>query len=711
MAGRFKSSELRTVAAIEAYAPGFVLLTKRALFVGAAVYAFYAVMHILLLPPALGAPMFAAAAATCAAFLALHAALGRNLLPDSILRRTMAIVFGFVWFNSALLLVLSGDSNQSTNLALTMIGAATLLIDDREFYALVAACWVAWAAALAASQEPGPWLHYAFFMLTASVLAGMISFWKTTLIAQVHERREQARNLREMEKAVYRSDQETLAAVAASHDRFRDFANSSADWFWETDAEGRITAITAGAQATSMIDHTKFLGAHMNTFKPPGMSDLEFERRIKAFADRKPYRDNHWDVVDAAGRVRTLSGSAAPAFDQTGTFVGFRGTTRDVTPEVEARAAVAAAEHRLLEAIEAAPGGLTLVGKDGRFLGSNKTARDARLRNGQTAEPGDHYADVLEGAARLVGLEVPDMEATVTGAQVYARLAACGPPFEARVGKRWYLVRGTRLSDGTLVVGSPDITDLKLREAELTEAKAAAETASRHKTEFLATMSHELRNPLTSIIGSLGVILGNPGGALPPKVERLIGIALNNSRRLVGLINEILDVEKIEAGIASFDVRSIKFVDVVREAITVMNGAATQRRVKLALDPDSPHDVVRADKDRLVQVVINLLSNAIKFSPEGGEVAVSLRKHATRLRLSVSDSGPGIAPAFQARMFKRFAQAEQAKGEGSGLGLAIARSIVVHLGGEISFETKEGAGTTFHVELPLAAGEVQEVAA
>lgn len=360
----------------------------------------------------------------------------------------------------------------------------------------------------------------------------------------------------------------------------------------------------------------------------------------------------------------------------------------------------------LQEAIEAIPGGVTLVGADGRVRACNGEAW-IKPAAGQDAQIG--YAKLLADMTRGEDLWIAGAEASA--AEAFEQISTCRGPVEACVGGRWYLVRSARLADGTLVVSSSDITVLKLREAELEEAKASAETASRYKTEFLATMSHELRNPLTSIIGSLGVILGNPGGALPPKVERLIGIALNNSRRLVGLINEILDVEKIEAGVASFDVRSIKFVDAVREAITVMSGAAAQRQVTLMLDPGASHDVVRADKDRLVQVVINLLSNAIKFSPEGGAVAVSLRKHQRMLRLSVGDNGPGIAPSFQARMFKRFAQAEQAKGEGSGLGLAIARSIVVHLGGEISFETKEGAGTTFHVDLPLAAGDAQEVAA
>lgn len=363
---------------------------------------------------------------------------------------------------------------------------------------------------------------------------------------------------------------------------------------------------------------------------------------------------------------------------------------------------MSAARSDLSAIVDAMPGGVALIESRGKVCAAN-----ARSWLCCTGEPDVRRA--IEVAARGKVLWIDGEPATT---DVLLGRIEGGCTFELRLGERWYQVQTSMLPERMCVVGSIDITAHKERAFELEQATAAAEQASRYKTEFLATMSHELRNPLTSIIGSLGVILANPGGALPSKVERLIGIALSNSRRLVGLINEILDVEKIESGVATFDVKPVKFVDVVREAISVMNGAAEQRRITLVLDPDSPHGIVRADRERLAQVVINLLSNAIKFSPEGAEVGVALARQGQHLRLSVRDTGPGIAPAFRSRVFQRFAQSNKGKAEGgSGLGLAIARSIVVHLGGEISFDTTEGAGTTFHVDLPAPSTHDTEVAA
>ena len=364
----------------------------------------------------------------------------------------------------------------------------------------------------------------------------------------------------------------------------------------------------------------------------------------------------------------------------------------------------AAPESRELAAIvDAMPGGVALIDAQGTVSASNAESWLC-CKNGLDVQTAVEVA--VDGKALWI-----DGESSATDI-LLRRLVGTATVFELCLGERWYQVRTSTLPNGTRAVGSIDITMHKQRAFELEEAKAAAEQASRYKTEFLATMSHELRNPLTSIIGSLGVILGNPGGTLPAKVERLIGIALNNSRRLVGLINEILDVEKIEAGVATFDVKPVKFIDAAREAITAMNGAAEQRRIRVVLDTGSAHDVVRADRERLVQVAINLLSNAIKFSPEGSDVVVALARHGDLIRLSVRDVGPGIAPAFRARVFQRFAQSDEGKAEGgSGLGLAIARSIVVHLGGAISFDTAEGVGTTFHVDLPVQSTCNTEVAA
>lgn len=225
------------------------------------------------------------------------------------------------------------------------------------------------------------------------------------------------------------------------------------------------------------------------------------------------------------------------------------------------------------------------------------------------------------------------------------------------------------------------------------------------KGEFVATVSHELRTPLTSIAGSLGLIAGGAAGEIPAKALRLVQIAQSNSARLVRLINDILDIEKIEAGRVTFDIRPIDLDDILRRAVQDNAGYAAEYGVAVELVPPPADAAVLADEDRLLQVITNLLSNAVKFSPSGGMVEVRVQPLDRRFRISVSDKGPGIPDAFRDRIFSKFAQADTSDGRqkgGTGLGLSIVREIVTRLGGSISYDSREGEGTTFHVDLPAA---------
>jgi PAS domain S-box-containing protein len=234
---------------------------------------------------------------------------------------------------------------------------------------------------------------------------------------------------------------------------------------------------------------------------------------------------------------------------------------------------------------------------------------------------------------------------------------------------------------------------------DITERRRVAEM----KDAFVSTVSHELRTPLTSIAGSLGLLAGGAAGELPDRAARLIGIAHSNSQRLVRLINDILDVEKLESGKLVLALSALDLRDIAARAIEGVRGYADQLGVTLSLSEGDPAPV-RGDADRLIQVVTNLLSNAAKFSPAGGEVTVTVNPETRIARLSVADRGPGISEAFRSRIFGKFAQADstdtRAKG-GTGLGLSIAREIAERHGGRLWFESAEGHGATFHLDLPL----------
>jgi|GEM_PF-570848 len=223
------------------------------------------------------------------------------------------------------------------------------------------------------------------------------------------------------------------------------------------------------------------------------------------------------------------------------------------------------------------------------------------------------------------------------------------------------------------------------------------------KSEFISTVSHELRTPLTSIIGALGLIRGGAAGELDEKIRGMLTIAANNAERLVRLINDILDIEKIDSGAMKFEREPIDMCRLVEEAVEANRPFADQYGVRLRLLRTDDDATVIGDSDRLLQVMANLISNAAKFSPAGDDVVVALSVDNGQIRVQVDDHGPGIAEAFRDRIFSRFAQADSSdtrqKG-GTGLGLSICKAIVEQHHGRIGYRTAVGKGTTFFFELP-----------
>ena len=228
----------------------------------------------------------------------------------------------------------------------------------------------------------------------------------------------------------------------------------------------------------------------------------------------------------------------------------------------------------------------------------------------------------------------------------------------------------------------------------------------RVKSEFISVVSHELRTPLTSIRGSVGLVLGAHGAALPDSAKRFLEIASSNCERLMSLINDILDIEKIASGNMRFELQPRVLADMMRNAVQAAEGYAQRLNVRVELDAPTSDVRIVVDEDRLQQVLANLLSNAAKFSPAHGTVRVAVEGAQDQIRICVRDHGPGIPEDFHDRIFSKFSQADSSstrRAGGTGLGLHISRQIVEHMGGRIGFDTVVGSGTTFWVEFALAA--------
>lgn len=336
--------------------------------------------------------------------------------------------------------------------------------------------------------------------------------------------------------------------------------------------------------------------------------------------------------------------------------------------------------------------GIAHTGLDGRFMRVNRTACEM-LGHTESEMLGMDYAQVTH-----------PQDLPLSQTQRKDLLADPKHPFEHQAVRRllrkdgsvlWALlsVSVVRRDDGTpefFLTMVQDITELKRVE--------------RMKSEFVSTVSHELRSPLTSIRGSLGLLAGGVAGALPKPVRDLVLIAERNTERLIRLVNDILDTERMDSDRMQFDSKVTDLGALVARAVESMQGYALEHGVKLRSAVPGAAVAADVDPDRLIQVMTNLLSNAAKFSPPGGEVLIELaRLPDGQARIEVTDRGPGIPKEFQPRMFQRFSQADASSTRaqpGTGLGLHIARGIVEKLGGSIGYRTAEGAGTTFHVTLP-----------
>ena len=234
---------------------------------------------------------------------------------------------------------------------------------------------------------------------------------------------------------------------------------------------------------------------------------------------------------------------------------------------------------------------------------------------------------------------------------------------------------------------------------ELGRVYAELETVSRHKSEFLASMSHELRTPLNAIIGFSEVLSERMFGELNERQAEYVNDILGAGRHLHSLINDILDLSKVEAGKMDLDLVPVSIHEALSSGVTMHRDGATRRRIELSLDVEPDMQPITADERKVRQVVFNLLSNAVKLTPEGGRIIVSAHTIDGFVEISVADTGPGIPPEDVERIFEEF---QQVKGtaEGTGLGLPLARRFVELHGGRLWVTSRQGEGSTFTFTLP-----------
>jgi len=471
---------------------------------------------------------------------------------------------------------------------------------------------------------------------------------------------------------------EKTAALARETGERRRLFDTSLDLILVTDRHGRFLQVSPSSTAIVGYDPWDMIGRSAIDFVYP--DDLDPIRQEMRRARRgHQIRNFETRYLHKDGRVVTLVWSGVWCEpEQRYFFIG-----RDMTEQK-------LVQEKFRLAFEASPSGMLMADADGKILMVNaQTEKQFGYSRGELI---GQSIEILvprrfrgkHPAHRKAFAAAPSARATGAGRDLFG-LRKDGTEFPVEVG-----LNPIQTRDGLVVLSvMVDITGRKRIE--------------RLKSEFVATVSHELRTPLTSIAGALRLLDSGAIGEVPDPLKRLLRVALDNSNRLARLINDILDIEKLEAGKVSFNLGRTDVKALVEQAIEANAAFADSFNAKVRLDAEAAECAVNADPDRLMQVFINLLSNAVKFSPAGQEVLVTIHCCNDRVRIGVRDHGPGIPEEFKARIFEKFAQVDSTDARrrgGSGLGLSIVQQIVMRLGGTIGYEAAPGGGTIFTVDLP-----------
>lgn len=384
--------------------------------------------------------------------------------------------------------------------------------------------------------------------------------------------------------------------------------------------------------------------------------------------------------------------SVAARPDGEGTIVSFR----DIADRHQAEIKLQRFQQRLVDAIEAMDDAFALFDTDDRLILYNLRFTELFPLQSGTIRIGMNFSEfVRDIAAQGLYPQMAEGKNDWLAERLDRHRQAAGSSEIPLANGCWLRVTERHTREGGTVVIWSDVSNLK-------RALIAADQGSQAKSEFLARMSHELRTPLNAILGFAQVLETGAASPLNSAQHEYIQHILRGGQHLLGLINEILDLSSIEAGKLTVDIEDIELAPIVRECLALIEPLAVNREITLKTE-GSENARVAADRKRLKQVLLNLLSNGIKYNRHGGEVRLKIGETADAIRLDISDTGRGIPPELARRVFQPFDRLGSENSEGTGIGLAITRRLVELMGGNISFESTPGVGTTFRVELVATA--------
>ncbi len=494
-----------------------------------------------------------------------------------------------------------------------------------------------------------------------------------------------------------------------NEERFRQIAESAGEWIWDVDRTGLYTYSNPVIEKILGFKPHEIVGKKhfYDLFAPYVREELKkaaleaFDRKepLKSFVNLNVHKNLKHHVI--------LETTGLPVLDEEGNLSGYRGVNTDITERMRSLEVLEESEKRFRSVVQSTPDAVIISDGEGNIITWNKGAKkiflydeDEVLGKPLTILMPERYRD-----AHLTGLK----RVTSTGEYKF-------------IGKRIEMY-GLR-KDGTEIPLELSISTWKAEKGtfysaiinDITERKKAEETrlenerlaaADKAKSEFLANMSHELRTPLNSILGFSEFLKRGLAGKLDEKQEHFIDNIFTSGTFLLSLIDDILDLSKIEAGKIELVPEKMSVPVTIKETLSLIKEKAMKRNVLMKTEFVPELEFIEADKQRFKQILFNLLSNAVKFSKEeGGAVTIRAKKEGGMAQISVSDTGIGIREENLSKLFHKFEQLESGisqKYGGTGLGLAITKHLVELHGGKIRAQSRYGEGSTFTFLIPLIA--------